>query len=741
MISSSQFRITGSQFSVHFSHFNTSSAPPLSADSAHRRRLSAANRLRLRTMVGRVERTCQVCGSNVGFTMSDDGFFYCGYCNSRADDIVDTGVDEEQFFSHYSASCNRVRPANANVIAAEPISQVKLNTSQYLDHPDIPVDDMEDVDDGVGPTGPSDFGSSRKKFSYEQYYSEIRSRYVSGIQVMIQLQCKALVEKFNVSPLVIGLIGPLWLRFLASTRVMADEWADRAVHDSEAQTQAYHSPSLNPGEVEEFQPSAQYRAEPVNIHGKRVVYVWYRSLRSTIPLSCSLAISFLVCHVAREPILPSDMLKWVLEGKLPYFAAFSEIEKQLGSHSEACPIRVSRMFRPIQAISSQKLESMAAEIAQKIGLELPTVNFYAIASRYLKQLSLPTGEILPLASRLCEWSTPTELYLSANEFRIPTRVCVMSILVVAIRILFDINGYGMWESSLSNPSCLNTRKNADDDSYLNNSEASGTKSDVPDTRLNVIKLLQILEAKYNKLDDVHAYSSDLLTYLQYCKDVVFSGLRPSYEDLEEEKLLEELWDFYLNKKDVGRLDNQEGDSSGSSGLNNKRSKVVDESKQEEVKKTMADKNTCDSSSQKSDTCHHGDQDSAHGSRPSKESPKDEAIRQLKLDMEDNKFCYIPPRVKVKRKDYLHYARRRKEVYVYAVHADYYILLRSCAKVAQVETRVMHVAVLSLERRLQWLEKRVDSLLHVKLNLNDVCDFCKDEFVQNTGDDPIDLNSS
>ncbi|KAK6136699.1 hypothetical protein DH2020_029527 [Rehmannia glutinosa] len=619
--------------------------------------------------------------------MSDDGFFYCGYCNSRADDIVDTGVDEEQFFSHYSASCNRVRPANANVIAAEPISQVKLNTSQYLDHPDIPVDDMEDVDDGVGPTGPSDFGSSRKKFSYEEYYSEIRSRYVSGIQVMIQLQCKALVEKFNVSPLVIGLIGPLWLRFLASTRVMADEWADRAVHDSEAQTQ---------GEVEEFQPSAQYRAEPVNIHGKRVVYVWYRSLRSTIPLSCSLAISFLVCHVAREPILPSDMLKWVLEGKLPYFAAFSEIEKQLGSHSEACPIRVSRMFRPIQAISSQKLESMAAEIAQKIGLELPTVNFYAIASRYLKQLSLPNWEVLPLACRLCEWSMPPELYLSANEFRIPTRVCVMSILVVAIRILFDINGYGMWESSLSNPSCLNTRKNADDDSYSNNSEPS---------------------------------------------DVVFSGLRPSYEDLEEEKLLEELWGFYLNKKDVGRLDNQEGDSSGSSGLNNKRSKVVDESKQEEVKKTRADKNTCDSSSQKNDTCHHVDRDSTHGSRPSKESPKDEAIRQLKLDMEDNKFCYIPPRVKVKRKDYLHYARRRKEVYVYAVHADYYILLRSCAKVAQVETRVMHVAVLSLERRLKWLEKRVDSLLHVKVNLNDVCDFCKDEFVQNTGDDPMDLNSS
>ncbi|KAL2227868.1 TATA box-binding protein-associated factor RNA polymerase I subunit B isoform X1 [Sesamum indicum] len=665
-------------------------------------------------MVGRVERICQVCGSSVGFTRSDDGFFYCGYCNSQADDIFDTGVDEEQFFSHYSANCNRVRPANA--IAAEPISQVKLTTSQYLDHPDILVDDMEDdgMGDGVGPSGPSDFGSSQKNFSYEDYYSEIRSRYLTGLQVMIQLQCQALVEKFNVSPLIIGLVGTLWLRFLASTRIMADEWADQAVNDSEAQTQ---------GETEEFKPSAKFRSEPVNIHGKRVVYVWYRSLRSKIPISCSLAISFLVCHVAREGVTPLDMLKWTLEGKLPYFAAFGEIEKQLGSHSEACPIRASRMFRPIQAISSQKLEAMAADIAQKIGLELPPVNFYAIAFRYCRQLSLPVREILPQACRVCEWSMPSELYLSANEFRIPTRVCVMSILIVAIRILFDINGYGMWEFSLSNSSCslsqvkntetesqsfINTMEKADEDSSSNNSQSSGAKSEVADSKLSVVELLQILEEKYNELNDVHAYSSDLPSYLQYCKDVVFSGLWPSYEDLEEEKLLEEFWDFYQKHKGSGTSDHQ-GDAH--------------QSRPDEVEKTRSI-----------------DQNSASCTQSPEESPKDKAIRQLKLDMEENKFCYIPPRIKVKRKDYLHYARRRKDVYIYAVHADYYILLRACAKAAQVEPRVMHIAVLGLERRLRWLENRMDASLKVKLNLNGVCDFCKDEFVQNGGSDPMDLKT-
>ncbi|KAL2545111.1 TATA box-binding protein-associated factor RNA polymerase I subunit B [Forsythia ovata] len=130
--------------------------------------------------------------------------------------------------------------------------------------------------------------------------------------------------------------------------------------------------------------------------------IWYRSLYSTISLSYSLAISFLVCHVTREAILPTDILKWAIEEKLPYFAASVEIKKQLGSHSKACPISVSRMFRPIYVVSPQKLESMAADIAHKIQLELSSVNFYAIAYRYCRQLSLPTSKILYVACHTCE---------------------------------------------------------------------------------------------------------------------------------------------------------------------------------------------------------------------------------------------------------------------------------------------------------------------------------------------------
>lgn len=44
------------------------------------------------------------------------------------------------------------------------------------------------------------------------------------------------------------------------------------------------------------------------------------------------------------------------------------------------------------------------------------------------------------------------------------------------------------------------------------------------------------------------YNMDLHTYLNYCKDVVFAGLEPSFEDYEEEKVIKELWEIYQKDK-------------------------------------------------------------------------------------------------------------------------------------------------------------------------------------------------
>ncbi|GAB2295801.1 hypothetical protein Dimus_029956, partial [Dionaea muscipula] len=283
-----------------------------------------------------------------------------------------------------------------------------------------------------------------------------------------------------------------------------------------------------------------------------MVIVWHQSLKKKIPLSYSLAISFLACHVVREPILPTDIHKWVLEGKLPYLSVFVEIEKYIKRPSITCPLTVSYMFRPSKAIPLLKLESLAASIAERIGLSLPLVNFSGIASRYLKQLCLPMEKILPYARRISDWSMPPDLWLSANESRFPTRVCVMSIVIVAIWILYNINGLGKWEMSLNTSDDSSLRDEMgnlvlkDNDDL--NGESGRSLSSSHKYESEAMKLLCELARKYNDKDDKYEYTEDLPTYLQYCRDVVLSGLEPRIDDYTEEKMIQKLWDNYTNSQ-------------------------------------------------------------------------------------------------------------------------------------------------------------------------------------------------
>ncbi|KAK1432744.1 hypothetical protein QVD17_09642 [Tagetes erecta] len=650
---------------------------------------------------------CQVCGF-VGFEDNSDGFFYCARCGARADGVRDTAVDNDEMILT-KENAGGIVQRRMPVVKPEPISQSQP-PSQFWETLRIQEDEDAEAGDGVGPIEPADFGRGSKTLTYEDYYSEIRMRYVMGVQIMIELQIKALVEKFSVSPVIVGIIEPIWLRFVASTKLFSDDWADETINESESQMQ---------GETEGVGVRSEHKAEPHNLLGKRSVMIWYQSVSNMIPLSYSLVITFLACHLAREPILSTDIIKWTLEGKLPYFAAFIEIEKQIGPPTNACPIRSRRMFRPIQAISAQKLESLAAYISQLMGLELPPVNFYAIASRYLKQLSLPVNIVLPHACRIYEWSMPPELWLSANEFRLPTRAFILSILIVSIRILYNIHGFGKWEMSLS---CVGKRsdgKKSKVNKADDTSQPCSSQSDVDDSavepynkrpeqvNLDATEILVLLHSKYNELIDTSDHGKDLEKYLDYCKDVVFAGLELPFEDQAEDQIIEHLWSFYHKEEDhkPSMLSSLSPSTSQKRPLDHSQSKTIKtkKPKDENVEITL----------------------------DPKESNTDKEIRRLKSNMEENKFCYIPPRKKVKRHDYLHYTRKKGDgAYVYAAHADYYILLRSCARVAQLDVRSMHIAVLSFERRLEWLEKNIPHSLK-QMPCYEACELCHDDNNGNT----------
>ncbi|KAI3725991.1 hypothetical protein L1987_65788 [Smallanthus sonchifolius] len=645
---------------------------------------------------------CQVCGF-LGLNDGSDGFFYCQGCGAQADGIRDTAVDnDDMFFTKENAGITVQR--RIAIVKPEPVTQSQP-LSQFWESLMTKTDDDAEAGDGVGPTEPVDFGRGSRTLTYEDYHSEIRMRYVMGVQIMIELQIKALVEKFNVSPIIVGMIEPIWLRFVASTKLLSNDWADEAINESESQVQ---------GETEGVGIRAKHKAEPHNLLGKRSVMIWYQSVSKTIPLSYSLVVSFLACHLAREPILSTDIIKWTLEGKLPYFAAFVQIEKQIGPPTNACPLSSSRMFRPIQAISMQKLESLAASIAQSIGLDLPPVNFYAIALRYLKRLSLPVNIILPHACRIYEWSMPHELWLSANEFRLPTRAFILSILIVSIRMLYNIHGFGKWEMSLS---CPVKREDVIESKVNNTDELSqpcSSESDVDDSaaepyskrpeqsNLDATEILVLLHSKYNELIDTSDHGKDLEKYLEYCKDVVFAGVELSFEDQEEDQIIEHLWNFYHKEEDIKPSEL----CSLSPNSLHKRSRDHSQSGTNKAKKPK--------------------DENVEITLDPKESHKDREIRRMKSNMEENKFSYIPPRKRVKRHDYLHYTRKKGEgAYVYAAHADYYILLRSCARVAQLDVRSMHAAVLSFERRLDWLEKNIQHSLK-QMSCYEACELCHDD---------------
>lgn len=63
--------------------------------------------------------------------------------------------------------------------------------------------------------------------------------------------------------------------------------------------------------------------------------------------------------------------------------------------------------------------------------------------------------------------------------------------------------------------------------------------------------------------------------------------------------------------------------------------------------------------------------------------------------------------------YISYRRVNVEkILVYAVHADYYILLRALAKVVRVDMRLLHASTLELERKLAWIEEKIRTSLNV-----------------------------
>ncbi|XVF03336.1 hypothetical protein REPUB_Repub04eG0252400 [Reevesia pubescens] len=241
-----------------------------------------------------------------------------------------------------------------------------------------------------------------------------------------------------------------------------------------------------------------------------------------------------------------------------------------------------------------------------------------------------------------------------------------------------------------------------------------------ESKFDAAELLCNLEARYNEIDNayggVKCLSKTMSSYLQFCQDV---GSEPA-EDVRERRMSANDIMYEMNKMVT---DNECHSSPPHDG----RTSHEDFSLQ---RNSDVDHSSITSKEH---------ENSEPSNKVSAETSKKRAIRLMKKNMEEIRFFYILPRVKLKRLDYLHYVRKRDEgAMTYVAHADYYILLRSCARVAEIDMRIMHVGVLSMERRLPWLEQRINHCLH--LTPSSTCKFCTDESQQVTDDPTIGLSN-
>ncbi|KAG0610106.1 hypothetical protein M758_7G039200 [Ceratodon purpureus] len=415
---------------------------------------------------------CSVCGST-DLSAGGDGFSYCNVCGSQSQFYQDQAFDYDDTHVYNARNVRERGIARKESQLATQASQLQQTLatqgSQLATQEDLAYFQASQFQSQYL----SQFGDDTMPFSQALGASQVpvgtlsesedlglsdrvRKVYVEGVQMLVQMQCEALVERFGVTPLVCGILGPVWMKFVSSTCVYEKEWAEEALLVAEAQHEKSDKEDMDEEDEEEIwagtdekpvvqklaKPKRKKRVsgEPWTTYGERTRFVWLRSLKARIPLRASLAISFLVCHLAREPVLPTDIINWAFEGTLPYLSAYTEIEKRSNWGSQLQLFKASKIFKPQRMTNARVVEYLASLIGDRMGLELPPINFHAISRRFLKELDLPVERLAPYVCRLYEWFPSSGLWLTSQVSKFPTRVYVMAMLVVVFKILYKLDG-------------------------------------------------------------------------------------------------------------------------------------------------------------------------------------------------------------------------------------------------------------------------------------------------------------
>lgn len=191
---------------------------------------------------------CDACGGT-DFASGDDGFYYCQMCGSQSQDVVDTGCAMEDIlggnhgsgvlYSLYRSRARTQSQTPAPAVRKDDILRSLANSLASGRNPKKEEEKGPPYGFEEEPSAPRDFPTGSCSDA-DALAIGIRMRYIQGLQVILQLQCEALVEKFGVSPIICGIAGTIWLRYVASSMVFDEGWAQKTIEVSESAFAQFH---------------------------------------------------------------------------------------------------------------------------------------------------------------------------------------------------------------------------------------------------------------------------------------------------------------------------------------------------------------------------------------------------------------------------------------------------------------------------------------------------------------------
>jgi hypothetical protein len=203
---------------------------------------------------------CSVCGST-DLSAGGDGFSYCNVCGSQSQFFQDQAFDYDDTHVYNARNVRERGIARKESQLASQLQQtLATQASQLATQEDLAYyqssqylsqfgDDAMPFSQAVNPSQVP--GSTPSELDGLDLSERVRKVYVEGVQMLVQMQCEALVQKFGVTPLVCGILGPVWMKFVSSTCVYEKGWAEEALLVAEAQHEKSDKEDIEEEEEEE----------------------------------------------------------------------------------------------------------------------------------------------------------------------------------------------------------------------------------------------------------------------------------------------------------------------------------------------------------------------------------------------------------------------------------------------------------------------------------------------------------